>query len=154
IYVYNTELTEMASPHLYEVEAEIGQKPLPVDSLAAIVALEAGAPVAGVSIPADAERTYRFNVQSKNGGRGGLAYMVNPYTGVTVGNSNEPSGTQEFIRTMFSLHGWLLLDRIEGPIFDGMSNRELGSKITGWATTSFTLGCITGLVIWFPQRLK
>lgn len=154
IYVYNTELTEMASPRLYEVEAESGQKPLPVDSLAAIVALEAGAHVAGVSIPADAERTYRFNVQSKNGGRGGLGYMVNPYTGEIVGNSNERSGTQDFMRTMFSLHRWLLLDRIEEPIFDGMSNRELGSKITGWATIIFTLGCITGLVIWFPQRLK
>jgi uncharacterized iron-regulated membrane protein len=154
IYVYNTELTEMASPHLYEVEAESGQKPLPVDSLAAIVELEAGAPVAGVSIPADAERTYRFNVQSKNGGRGGLGYMVNPYTGEIVGNSNERNGTQEFMRTMFSLHRWLLLDRIKEPIFDGMTNRELGSKITGWATIIFTLGCITGLVIWFPQRLK
>ncbi len=154
LYVYNTELTEMASPHLYRVQVQSGQEPLPVDSLAAMVQAEAGAPIASVSIPADPERTYRFNVQSKNGDRGGMGYMVNPYTGAIVGNSNERSGTQEFMRTMFSLHRWLLLDRVEEPIFEGITNRELGSRITGWATILFTLGCITGLVIWFPQRLK
>ena len=41
IYVYNTELTEMASPHLYQVEVKSGQAPLPVDSLAAMVEAEA-----------------------------------------------------------------------------------------------------------------
>jgi len=46
------------------------------------------------------------------------------------------------------------LDKIEKPLFSGISNRELGSKITGAATIIFTLGCITGLVIWFPKKIR
>ena len=55
---------------------------------------------------------------------------------------------------MFSLHRWLLLDKVEKPIISGIENKKLGSMITGWATIIFTLGCISGLIIWFPQKLK
>jgi uncharacterized iron-regulated membrane protein len=56
--------------------------------------------------------------------------------------------------SMFSLHRWLLLDRIEEPIFGELPNRKLGSYISGTATILFTLGCITGLVIWVPNKIK
>ena len=80
--------------------------------------------------------------------------MVNPYTGEITGTSKEKNGTKEFMSTMFSLHRWLLLDKIEKPIIKGLTNKELGSMITGWATIIFTLGCITGLIIWFPQKIR
>ena len=80
--------------------------------------------------------------------------MVNPYTGEITGTSKEKNGTKEFMSTMFSLHRWLLLDKIEKPIIKGLPNKELGSMITGWATIIFTLGCITGLIIWFPQKIR
>lgn len=156
VYVFNTELTEKAASHLYKVQPVAGKERIPVDSLLAKVKQETGGTVASVTIPAELTRTYQFNVKKKEDStaRGGTTYMVNPYTGAIVGNSKEKNGTKEFMATMFSLHRWLLLDKVKKPIIDGLENRKLGSMITGWATIIFTLGCITGLIIWFPQKVK
>lgn len=156
VYVFNTELTEKGAPHLYKVQPVAGQERIPVESLVEKVKQETGGTIASVTIPAELNRTYQFNVKKKEDStaRGGTTYMVNPYTGTIVGNSKEKNGTKEFMGTMFSLHRWLLLDKVKEPIIDGLENRKLGSMITGWATIIFTLGCITGLIIWFPQKVK
>lgn len=156
VYVFNTELTEKAAPHLYKVQPVAGQERIPVDSLVEKVKQETGGTIASVTIPAELNRTYQFNVKKKEDStaRGGTTYMVNPYAGTIVGNSKEKNGTKEFMGTMFSLHRWLLLDKVKKPIIKGVENRKLGSMITGWATIIFTLGCITGLIIWFPQKVK
>ncbi|HRD56841.1 MAG TPA: PepSY-associated TM helix domain-containing protein [Ferruginibacter sp.] len=155
VYVFNTELTEWAAPHLYKVETVSGKSRMPADSFFSKVEKTSVGKVISVSIPADLERTYQFNVKKKgDDSRGGIGYFVNPYTGEITGTSKEKNGTKEFMSTMFSLHRWLLLDKIEQPIFKSISNRELGSMISGWATIIFTLGCITGMVIWFPQKVK
>jgi uncharacterized iron-regulated membrane protein len=80
--------------------------------------------------------------------------MVNPYTGQILGKSNDKTAVTEFMQLMFSLHRWLLLDRIEEPIFGELPNRKLGSYISGTATILFTLGVITGMVIWFPKKIR
>ncbi len=155
VYVFNTELTEKAAPHLYKVKPIAGKERIPVDSLLEKVKAASGGTIVAVTIPADLKRTYQFNIKKKGDEtRGGIAYMVNPYTGDIVGNSKEKNGTKEFMSTMFSLHRWLLLDKVEKPIIKGLPNKELGSMITGWATIVFTLGCITGLIIWFPQKIR
>jgi len=83
------------------------------------------------------------------------AFAVNQYTGEVLGNISEvKTTTAEFMKTMFSLHRWLLLDKIEKPLFGELENRKLGSYISGTATILFTLGVITGIVIWFPQKIK
>ncbi len=85
----------------------------------------------------------------------GTTYAVNQYTGDIIGDiTNEKNGTTEFMRAMFSLHRWLMLDRIEEPIFGELPNRTLGSYISGTATILFTLGVITGIVVWFPRKVK
>jgi len=156
VYVFNTELTENAAPHLYNVQPVAGQPRLPVDSLMEKVKRETGGTISSVSIPASLTRTFQFNVKTREDStaRGGTTFMVNPYTGEIVGNSKEKNGTKEFMGTMFSLHRWLLLDKVKKPIINGLENKKLGSMITGWATIIFTLGCITGLIIWFPQKIK
>lgn len=155
VYVFNTEITEMAAPHLYKVQPMPGVNRMPADAFVKKIEQVSGGKIASVNISADPERTYQFNVKKKDDkSRFGTAYMVNPYTGAIVGNSMEKNSAKEFMSTMFSLHRWLLLDKIETPIFSGITNRELGSKISGWATILFTLGCITGLIIWFPQKLR
>lgn len=156
VYVFNTELTEKAAPHLYKVQTVAGKERIPVDSLLEKIKLEAGGSITGVTIPAELNRTYQFNVKKAGdeGPRGGTTYFVNPYTGEITGNSKEKNGTKEFMGTMFSLHRWLLLDKVKQPIINGVENRKLGSWITGFATIIFTLGCITGLIIWFPQKVK
>jgi uncharacterized iron-regulated membrane protein len=156
VYVFNTELTERAAPHLYLVKQPEEQQRIPVDSLLEKIKTATGGTITSISVPADLERTYQFNVKTKadSTNRGGTSYMVNPYTGDITGTSKEKNGTKEFMSTMFSLHRWLLLDRIKKPIIKGKTNKELGSIITGTATIIFTLGCLTGLIIWFPQKVR
>src|SRR5690606_24424553 len=140
---------------LYKVTEVAGAKRIAPEQLLEKVQQVSGGKVIAINIPADAERTYQFNVRTKaDKSRFGTAYMVDPYTGKIVGNSLEKNGTREFMSTMFSLHRWLLLDKVERPILSSMTNRELGSKISGWTTIIFTLGCMTGLVIWFPQKVR
>jgi len=83
-----------------------------------------------------------------------VQYMVNPYSGKILGSSDDKNGVTEFMQLMFSLHRWLLLDRIEEPIFAELPNRKLGSYISGTATILFTFGVITGIIIWFPQKIR
>lgn len=146
IYVWNTELTEASASHLYKVDVPVGKTRIPADSLFQKIKDSSKASIASVMIPASAERTYQFGTRKEGSNSRGVTYYVNPYTGHITGTSMEKNGTKEFMSTMFSLHRWLLLDKID--------KRELGSTITGWATIVFTLGCITGLIIWFPQKLK
>jgi len=90
----------------------------------------------------------------EKGGRP-ITYYVNPYTGEILGNSVALKSTAvNFMGYMFSLHRWLLLDKIEKPIFGELENRKLGSYITGTTTIIFTLGVITGIAIWFPRKMK
>ncbi len=155
IYVYNTELREMAAPHLHEVEVPEDALRLPADEIIAQVSEFAGGKVSSISIPNDISRTYQLNVRKEGDkSRFGTTYYVNPYTGDIVGDSNEETATGTFMGYMFSLHRWLLLDKIEEPIFGELENRKLGSYITGTATILFTLGVITGMIIWFPRKLK
>ncbi len=156
VYVFNTELTEKAAPHLYKIKPIQGKDRLPVDTLLEKIKTVSGGTITSVTIPAALNRTYQFNVKTKSdsNARGGITYMINPYTGDITGNSKEKNRTKEFMATMFSLHRWLLLDKVKQPVIKGLENRKLGSMITGWVTIIFTLGCITGLIIWFPQKVK
>lgn len=155
VYVFNTELTEAAAAHLYRVEPVPGDTRQPADNFIDGVEEVSGGKVVSVQVPHSEDRSYRFSVRKKGDkSRFGTTYMVNPYTGEILGNSTEENGMKDFMSTMFSLHRWLLLDKVEEPIITGMENRKLGSIISGTATIIFTLGCITGLVIWFPQKLR
>ena len=84
----------------------------------------------------------------------GVQYMVDPYSGKILGSSTDKNAVSEFMQVMFSLHRWLLLDRIEEPLIGELPNRKLGSYISGTATILFTLGVITGIIIWFPQKIR
>lgn len=153
-YVFNTEFTEMSSPHLYKVApVDHAQRIAPENFLQPIS--EKYGKVTAVYIPAAKDRSYRFDVKKKGDeGRPGTSYFVNPYSGKILGSSAENSSTRKFMSAMFSLHRWLLLDRIEKPLVSGLTNKAIGSKITGWATIIFTLGCLTGIIIWFPRKIR
>jgi len=206
LYVFNTELREMASPELYKVKNDNGAKPIAVEVLVAKVKAGTGGKVASVKIPADPNKAYQFMVRLKEkeegkgrgkeehgrkpeghdakvargegkgnqegkeikgdkkaekgkegpgGGKRPSAFAVNQYTGEILGNISESkTATASFMQTMFSLHRWLLLDKIEKPLIGELENRKLGSYISGTATILFTLGVITGIVIWFPQKIR
>lgn len=148
IYVWNTELTEWSASHLYNVNVPANQARIEPDLLVQKIKDTSGGMITGVVIPASAERTYQFQTKKQGDTTRGssVTYFVNPYTGAITGTSKEKTATKTFMGYMFSLHRWLLLDKIE--------KRELGSMITGWATILFTLGCLTGLIIWIPQKTR
>ncbi len=155
IYTYNTELREWASPHLHWVDVPVGENRIPADALLTKIASESGGTITAISLPADPSRTYQFSARADgDNSRFGTTYYVNPYTGDITGTSKEVTKTGEFMQILFSLHRWLLLDKIEEPLFGELPNRQLGSYISGTATILFTLGVLTGLVIWFPQKLR
>lgn len=93
--------------------------------------------------------------RSSEGGKRPSVFAVDQYSGEILGNISESkTATAVFMKTMFSLHRWLLLDKIEKPLIGELENRKLGSYISGTATILFTFGVITGIVIWFPQRIR
>ena len=153
IYTYNTEIRELASPHLHRVEQQTHKKK--ADELINAVKEHNTGTVTSISIPHDPTRSYAITLRSPNDkSRFGTTYYFNPYTGALLGTSDEKTKAGEFMGYMFSLHRWLLLDKIDKPIFGSLENRKLGSYISGTATILFTLGLLTGLVIWFPRKIK
>jgi uncharacterized iron-regulated membrane protein len=183
VYVFNTEIKELSAPELYHVSYKAGAEKLSAEKLIDAVKRETVGKVLSVKIPADPGRSYVLTVKmpeegkpggmnDKNkpdGGGGakdkakgekagppsrGIQYMVDPYTGKILGSGKDKNGLTDFMQIMFSLHRWLLLDRIEEPLIGELPNRKLGSYITGTATILFTLGVITGIVIWFPRRIQ
>jgi uncharacterized iron-regulated membrane protein len=73
------------------------------------------------------------------GGRG-KTYLVNPYTAEVTGTTE--SATSDFFSTVMGLHRWLLLQDGGGKI------------IVGAATIIFVLLLLSGLVIWWPLKLR
>lgn len=166
VYVFNTEFKELASPGLYLLNEHPGMNPLKAEAIIRKIESATAGKVQSLKIPEAHNRTWQVSVRmpvAEDHGRpveGGArntvtVYAVNPFSGEIIGDiSNNKNSVTEFMRTMFSLHRWLLLDRIEEPIFGELPNRKLGSYITGTATILFTLGALTGLIIWFPKKLK
>ena len=151
IYVYTTEIREFFDSERYFVEKKGNS--LPLDQLAEGLEAEHEVKVVGVNVFNKAGRTVQFSVK-KEGEEKTVTLFVDPSTGEVLTDNSKKTGTEEFMGYMFSLHRWLLLDKMEEPILESMSNMELGRFINGVATLLFLLGVITGMVIWVPQKTK
>ena len=151
IYVYNTEIRETADSERYFVETSGEKKTL--DELKSQVESELNGEVVSVNVFQAEDRSVQFGVKIQ-GAEKPNTYFVNPYSGEILANNIEKTGAETFMGYMFSLHRWLLLNEIKEPILESMSNMELGRFINGVATLLFLLGVITGIFIWFPQKVK
>ncbi|EOZ91853.1 putative iron-regulated transmembrane protein [Indibacter alkaliphilus LW1] len=155
IYVYNSEIRELGANHLYKVDYQKGLGKITPEAAIEKVRQQSQGAVTTILIEESKKRPYQITVREEGSqSRFGTIYYVDPYKGTILGNSNEHNSAAEFMGYLFSLHRWLLLDKIENPLIGELSNRTLGSYITGAATILFTLGVITGMVIWFPQRVR
>lgn len=152
IYVYNTEIREFMDSELYFVE-ESGDR-LSADDLRSRLEKNAESKVVAVMWNEDSDRSVQFTLKQEGEEGRGSTYYVNPYTAEILGNTSDRTQTAEFMSYLFSLHRWLLLDRIEEPLLESMGNRDLGRFINGVATLLFLLGVITGIVIWIPAKVK
>jgi len=152
IYVYNTEIREFMDSELYFVE-ETGNRQS-ADELKSTLERSAESHVIGVMWNEESGRSVQFTLKREGEEGRGTTYYVNPYSAEIIGNTADKTQTAEFMGYMFSLHRWLLLDRIETPILESMGNRDLGRFINGVSTLLFLLGVITGIVIWIPNKVK
>ncbi|WP_255702646.1 PepSY domain-containing protein [Antarcticibacterium sp. 1MA-6-2] len=96
--------------------------------------------VSSVSIPSEAGQPYEFRVKTSPEDWRGTVFYVNPYTGEY--QQTQESSLDGFFMWNFRLHRWLLLDT------------ETGRPIVGIATIFFFFISLSGLVLWFPKKLK
>ncbi|ALJ06409.1 sulfite reductase [Pseudalgibacter alginicilyticus] len=96
--------------------------------------------VTGVTIPSESNAAYEFSVKKDLSERRGSKVLVNPYTSSI--HKIEKTGADTFMQSMFRLHRWLLLDT------------AVGRPIVGIATIIFLLLSISGIVLWFPKKIK
>lgn len=152
IYVYNTEIREFFDSELYFVE-EAGDRMKP-EQLKNMLEKTTDSKVIALNWNEESDRSVQFTLKKETEEGRGNTFYVNPYLGEIIANSADKTSTAEFMSYMFSLHRWLLLDRVEEPILESMGNRDLGRFINGVATLLFLLGVLTGIVIWFPNKVK
>ncbi|GLU55444.1 PepSY-associated TM helix domain-containing protein [Dyadobacter frigoris] len=69
-----------------------------------------------------------------------VSYFVNPYNGKILGDAQTSSST--FFATTLKLHRWLLMDK------------KIGGIITGTAALMMIFLQISGLILWFPAKIK
>lgn len=96
--------------------------------------------VTNVTIPASRDEALKFSVKSSPKERRGTTYLVDPYTGEY--HKVQKSHLDGFFLTMFKMHRWLLLET------------ELGRPIVGVSTLIFLFLAISGIILWFPKKMK
>lgn len=115
-----------------------GNEAISMESL--VASLEDQGRVTSVTLRMGSKSPYEFRVKTSPKDRRGTVFNVNPYTGEIL--KYESSALNGFFFSMFKLHRWLLLDI------------SIGRPIVGISTIIFLLLTISGLVIWFPKKLK
>ena len=148
IYVFRAEVEEQMSPEKYKAAADaVHAKRLTADEIMATVSREAKGKTVSLTIPEDTGRTWLLTVlgvkstleKGKEAPRA-KNYLVNTYNGKIISEaSTENTG---FFGTVLRLHRWFLLPK------------SVGSTIGGVAVLLFVVISLSGLVIWFPKKLK
>ncbi|MDC6366327.1 MULTISPECIES: PepSY domain-containing protein [Flavobacteriaceae] len=93
-----------------------------------------------ITLPSEDHLPYEFVIKENPKQRRGTSYKINPYTSEVV--APQKTGVDAFMLSMFKLHRWLLLDI------------KWGRPIVGIATIIFLILSLTGIVLWFPKKLK
>lgn len=114
------------------------ENPLPIEKL--LYALQNEGTVNSITIPYEKNEPYRLSVQTSKEERRGSTFFMNPYTGEYL--KEQKSGADDFLRTMFRVHRWLLLDS------------KIGRPIVGVATLIFLFMAISGIILWFPKKIR
>lgn len=125
---------------LFTSELKVGSGSTPMGIEALAENLNAEGTVNSVTIDHNPSEPYKFSVKTSPDDRRGTTFFVDQYTGEF---SQAPaSPLDEFFMSMFRLHRWLLLDT------------EIGRPIVGIATIIFFFIALSGVVLWFPKKMK
>lgn len=139
VLVFQEEILAWSRPQQNTFSIPENQARSSLGKLIAELESQTGGKVTHISVPADLDRPYHFQVRTNPEERRGQRYSVNPYTGEILNNPNERSNWFFFF---FRLHRWLLLDP------------ELGRPIVGIATLIYTFLLLSGLYMWWPKGRK
>ncbi|MDA0313983.1 MAG: PepSY-associated TM helix domain-containing protein [Bacteroidetes bacterium] len=151
LYVYNTEIREFFDSERYFTSGEGNPKTLE-ELKSGLQPLQQGNLVS-VTTYSGADRTVQFQVKPE-GEEKAITYFVDPYSGEVLADNAKKTTSEELMGYVFSMHRWLLLDKVETPILESMTNQELGRLINGIATSLFLLGVLTGIFLWLPKKAK
>jgi uncharacterized iron-regulated membrane protein len=148
IFVFEEELFQVFHPSLTHVEP--GKTLVDINTLQASAQAVLGKekPISSVFIYGDPTRAYCFYTSKRNAEstswweKDEILYydqvFVNPYTGEVLGAIDKST---EFFYFMRRIHQNLLL------------RRDIGNMVVGWSVTIFVFILITGIVLWWPQRV-
>lgn len=102
--------------------------------------IQAKGQLMAITVPSDDTTPYQLSIKEDPKQRRGSTYEVNPYTAEIL--APQKTGMDDFMFSMFKLHRWLLMDI------------EWGRPIVGIATIIFLILSISGIVLWFPKKVK
>lgn len=139
IYTFKSEIQSMMAPEMYKL-TEVRDEVLPINELMEHVEVTYQGKVQRVSIANQQDKPYVFSIGFKDKEKKNETVYLNPYTKEVVGSGKGPA--DEFFMTVFKLHRWLLLES------------EIGRPIVGVATIIFVFLSISGLILWFPKKIK
>ncbi|KAA0991002.1 PepSY-associated TM helix domain-containing protein [Dyadobacter aurulentus] len=136
ILVFEDELEPVLYPEFHIVEANAGERILPLDHLESIIKYKFPKnAINRITIEPERDRTIVFNLKEKEN-KDGISAAIDPYTGCITGVRNEH---EAFFTVVLHLHRYLCLE-------------ETGKVITGISCVMFLVIMITGLILWWPNR--
>lgn len=137
ILVFDKEIRNVFTKEIAFEETSLPQKDL--SSLSASIEAEGLGVLNSITIEGP-DGFYTANIKTGPDDRRGTTFLVHPQTAEVI--AEPESSAAGFMMSMFRLHRWLLLDS------------AIGRPIVGVATIIFILLAISGLVLWFPKKLK
>ena len=139
ILVFEDEIIETLNPQIYKIEKTEIQ--LPFSDLKNRVESATNKSVIGFAFEKSTVAPFEFFVKKKGEKGRPETVFVNPYSGDILGNNKQLKG-KEFFMFNFKLHRWFLMET------------EIGRPIVGFFTIAFVFAMISGLIIWFPRKIK
>jgi len=179
VYVFNKEITQWFDRDLYKIKTTEGAAKLTADQLKVLVEEEKkGMITAAIQIPESSTESWIFSMRPKDDKKSKPQadmkemqsappkaegknskdekvgpqrkkndrvqmknFYVNPYSGKVLGDVQTPAA--KFFLFVMQFHRWLLID-----------NHDIGAAITGTAAILMILLQITGMMLWFPAKIK
>jgi uncharacterized iron-regulated membrane protein len=137
VYTFRSEIERLAEPAKYYVQHTGTTQQLSTDSLAKIITQHTQAKLSSITVAADPSMTWQISVKKEKQSK---TYFVDPYTGKITGEQG--GAVSDFFTNVMKLHRWLLMDD------------SVGRVIVGSATIIFAFLILSGLILWFPVKLK
>uniref|UniRef100_UPI0039A6D663 PepSY-associated TM helix domain-containing protein n=1 Tax=Ornithobacterium rhinotracheale TaxID=28251 RepID=UPI0039A6D663 len=140
VLVFRDELTKALNPSIFSLNPA-GERQN-IEQLIEQVEAKTHKKVVSFELSKEVSAPYTFMLKDKKQQKGRPeSVYVNPYNAEVLGGGRNLAGN-DFFMFNFKLHRWLLLPMGAGRI------------VMGVATLLFVLGLVTGMVVWFPKRLK